>query len=177
MIRTASPRRKKLGGIAALLAVPMLIVGLAACSPAAGGGDTPTPDSGSGQQQLTNTEWQLKYAECMRGEGIDMPDPSANGSVAMSLDDSNMAAVQAAAEVCQGKLGQMPAMNAEEQAAAEQEYLEWIRGVAECYRENGFDMPDPKTGEEVQWPTDAPDTVQEQCGGGAGTAGTTQVRG
>jgi hypothetical protein len=40
MIRTASPP-KKLGGIAALLAVPMLIVGLAACSPAAGGGDTP----------------------------------------------------------------------------------------------------------------------------------------
>lgn len=176
MIRTASPRRRKLGGIAALLAVPMLAIGLAACSPTASSGDNPTSDSGSGQQ-LTNTEWQLKYAECMRGEGIDMPDPSENGSVAMNLNDADMEAIQAAAEICQGKLGEMPPMSAEEQAAAEQEYLEWVRGVAECYRENGFDMPDPQAGEEVQWPTDAPEAVQEECGGGAGTAGTTQVRG
>lgn len=176
MIRTASPRRRKLGGVAALLAVPMLIVGLSACSPAASDADIPTSDPGSGQQ-LSYTDWQLKYAECMRSEGIDMPDPAENGSVAMNFDPAEMEAIQAAAEVCEGKLGKMPAMSAEEQAEAQQGYLEWVRGVAACYRENGFDMPDPKAGEEVQWPTDAPEAVQEECGGGIGTAGSTQIRG
>lgn len=175
MIRTKTPRRTKLNGLAALIALPMLAVGLAACAPAASGGG-PAADPGSGQQ-MTRTEWQLKYAECMRGEGIDMPDPQENGSVSMNFDEADMEAIQAAASICQGKLGEMPPMSADEEAAAEQQYLEWGRGVAECYRENGFDMPDPKAGEQLQWPTDAPESLQEECGGGAGTAGSTQIRG
>lgn len=165
---TSTKMSRRLSGVAAFLAVPALLISLAACAPAAGGGSQdPAPSSGAGE--LTRAQWQLKYAECMRGEGIDMPDPDANGSVSVGGAGIDPAALEVAADKCRAELGDPPAVTAEEQEAADQQFLQWGREVAECYRENGYDMPDPKTGEELQFPSDAPDTVIEECGAGAGT--------
>lgn len=169
MLATKTPRR--VSGIAALLTIPTLLLTLAACAPAADS-ESPNPTPSSGSEKLTRAQWQLKYAECMRGEGVDTPDPNANenGSVfVFGEDEIDPAALEAAADHCRAELGEPPVVTAEEQEAANQQFLKWGREVAECYRDNGFDMPDPKTGEELQFPSDAPDAVVDECGAGAGT--------
>ena len=166
--RTTRTGRSRRAGMAALLAAPALIFSLAACAPAtadASGGSTSggsASDGGGG----TVADWQLAFAECMRGEGIDMPDPQGPGQ-GISIDGSgDMAAFDAASEKCMTELGDPPAMSAEEKAALDAQSLEVIRQMASCYRENGYDMPDPKAGEAPEFPDDAPQEVVEECGGG-----------
>lgn len=171
MIRTTSTHRRTLAGLTAMLALPALLIGLSACAPASGGNGSQTPDAGAGQQ-LTLTEWQLKYSACMRDEGIDMPDPDAAGTLTVT-SGGDPAAMEAAAQKCRADLGDPPPISAEEKEAAEQQALEWGKKVAECYRENGYDMPDPKAGEQLQWPADAPEDVQDECGGASGVARST----
>ncbi|MEV4517879.1 hypothetical protein AB0K00_54080 [Dactylosporangium sp. NPDC049525] len=161
-IRTRARRR----GVAAVFAAAALAVTLAACGSGSADPQASQGDQGSGQLSLT--EWQLKFAACMRGEGIAMPDPDAPGQMALG-GGVDPAAVQAAAGKCRGELGDPPAMSQEEQAAADQQFLEWARGVAVCYRDNGYDMPDPVVGEELQFPSDVPQEIQDQCGGGSGS--------
>jgi hypothetical protein len=162
MTSITASRRTRLGGLAAMLVVPVLLLGLAACAPAAENGVDPGAESGA--NTMTQAEWQLKYAECMRAEGIDMPDPGAGGGVVMQ---SGGVDIGPADQKCKAELGDMPPASAEERDAADQESLEWGRGIADCYRENGFDMPDPKLGEDLQFPADAPESVQDECGAGA----------
>lgn len=165
---TSTKISRRLSGVAAFLAGPTLLFGLAACAPTTGVG-LQDPASSSNAGEMTRAQWQLKYAECMRGEGIDMPDPDVNGSVSVGGGGPDPAALQVAADKCRTELGSPPAVTAEEQESADQQFLQWGREIAECYRENGYDMPDPKAGEELQLPSDAPGTVVEQCGAGAAT--------
>lgn len=112
--------------------------------------------------------WQLDYAECMRGEGIDLPDPT-SGSGGLTSSSSTTAdpeAMAAASEKCYDELGEPPAMSPEEQAAADEGFLKWAKEAAECYRENGYDMPDPDSSKTLNLPADATDEVNEECGGG-----------
>lgn len=88
-----------------LTAVPLLLALLAGCgsdeTPDAGG-----PGTGDEQSAMSFEDWQLKYAECMRGKGVNIPDPS-GGS--MQLDDGgDPDALVAATEECREELGAPP---------------------------------------------------------------------
>jgi len=169
---TTAPRRR-LGAIAAL-ALPALLIVLAGCAPTAGDADAPGASGGGdvASTERTFADWQLDYAACMRGEGIDMPDPESEfQGIAIDLS-GDMGAFEAANEHCMDELGSPPALTAEEEAAAQEQFLAWAMKAAECYRENGFDVPDPTADEPVPFPTDAPDEVVEECGGGAMSATT-----
>lgn len=78
------------------------------------GGDraAPEPEGSSRSSEASSPDqafqdWQLKFAECMRAEGVDMPDPSGSGSQQLELPD-DMGAFETAAAVCQEKLGDPP---------------------------------------------------------------------
>ncbi|ROR80026.1 hypothetical protein SAMN06295974_1920 [Plantibacter flavus] len=159
-----TPRRKSL---AILLALPLLIGALTACSTA-----DSKPSSGS---QLSFDDYQLAYAQCMRDEGIDYPDPESGQAISPKFDQDNADAMNAASNTCTNKLGTPPAPPGGVQSEAESkaEMLE----MAQCFRDHGLDVPDPKDGEGFSLPTDAPDEVFEACGITSGGSGAVTVEG
>ncbi|TDD63869.1 hypothetical protein E1262_29800 [Jiangella aurantiaca] len=105
-----------------------------------GGGDS-TSDSGGGSGGGGETDpeqAELDFYECMRENGVDLPDPDpGQPGIQLQLppgDPDN----EAAMEECRSLLpngGEAPEVDAEA--------LESLRAFTECMRENGIDMPDP----------------------------------
>jgi hypothetical protein len=139
------------GGIALLLT--LCAVALGACG---GGGD----DDDASASENSREEAGLRFAECMREHGIDVPDPQpgggsielgrsdgpggdgpdtqgAIGGAPLDLDDPD---TQRAMEACQDELGEAaPELSAED----EQEMRDAALRYAQCMREHGIDFPDP----------------------------------
>lgn len=163
-------RTRRAKSVATLLAVPALLLAFTACAANPGSGS----GSGSGQggggssesAQSARDTWQLKFAQCMRDNGVDMPDPSGSGAAGLSLDAGNQDAVMAASDTCQKKVGTSPPFSPEEKKEMEANMQKAMLKIAKCYRDSGFDVPDPRPGEGVTAPTGAPDDVVEKCGGG-----------
>lgn len=167
---------------AAALAIPLLLSALAACTTddapdtgtSAGGGAGSSAGGSQGDDtssSQTLEDYQLAFASCMRDQGIDMPDPNADGSINAQQGDGFMEA----AEACQTELGQPPAApGGGPQKSDEEQRAEWIE-IAACFRDNGLDVPDPGPGESLTIPMDAPEAVFEECApegiGGSTSAG------
>lgn len=108
-----------------------------------GTGDTGAPSSDPQQAMLD-------YAECMRDNGIDMPDPefTEDGGMMMSMgaaegEGPDPEDYEAADDECAHFMEQARSnieIDPEEQAEMQEEMLEF----AECMREQGIDMPDPQ---------------------------------
>jgi hypothetical protein len=112
-----------------------------------GGGATSTsanPGSGSGnaQSDAAQQDAMVKFAQCMRQHGINMPDPSPAGggrgaieAIPGSKDSAGMQKMQAASTACDKLLpnGGKPT------AQDEQRQLKF----AQCMRAHGVDIPDP----------------------------------
>lgn len=110
-----------------------------------------TATTASGEASDDPQQAMLDYVECMRGQGIDMPDPEFDdqGSAIPQLDlnpDGNVVAGPAndefddAHEVCAELLdGASATISDEEEQETPDELLEF----AQCMREHGLDMPDP----------------------------------
>jgi hypothetical protein len=123
--------------------------------------ETPSPGGGSTGSEDSFEDYQLAFAECMREHGIDLPDPSGDGSMtAPAIKD--MDAFTAASGKCQEKLGQPPAREGGPTKSDEEQLAEMV-AIAECFREHGIEVPDPKAGEIVSIPMDAPTDVLEAC--------------
>lgn len=120
-----------------------------------------TPDPGGTSTASSFEDYQLAFAECMREHGIDFPDPSGDGSIqAPAIDD--MTAFTEASEGCQEKLGPPPAPEGQTPKSDEERLAEMVK-IAECFREHGINVPDPKPGEAMAFPMDAPKDIQEAC--------------
>jgi len=110
----------------------------------AGGTPTASASSGTGNGKpdpVKDQENFLKYAQCMRDKGIDMPDPQMDGGgISMSIPQgTDKAKVDAANEQCKQFLP-----NGGEPMKADPEMQEKMRKFAQCMRENGIaDFPDP----------------------------------
>lgn len=118
--------------------------------------DAPAP-----KQKQSFEDYQLAFADCMREHGIDVPDPSSDGSMqAPAIDD--MSAFTEASDACQKKLGQPPVAAGEPTKSDEERLAEMVE-MAECFREHGIEVPDPKAGEMITIPMDAPEDVLEAC--------------
>jgi hypothetical protein len=107
---------------------------------AAGGKASPSA-SASPAEKLTDDERRLKFAECMRGQGIEMEDPGTDrGGVRFRVGEGNKPGdMEAAMQKCKAYApngGEPPKLNAEQ--------LKQMRAFAKCMRENGIpDFPDP----------------------------------
>jgi hypothetical protein len=147
----AMTKTLKLAGAVLLIGALTIGCGSAAENPDTGG--TSTADSPE--------DYQLAFADCMREHGIDVPDPSSDGSMrAPAIDD--MSAFTEASEACQEKLGRPP-VQAGEPTKSDEERLAEMVAMAECFREHGIEVPDPKAGEMITIPMDAPEDVLAAC--------------
>jgi hypothetical protein len=120
---------------AALLALSAL--GLAAC-----GAETPSATGNAAAKEKVR-EAELKFAECMRDEGIDMPDPGAGRRQVFKVGgDSGISReeFEKASQACEKYRKDIrPQLTEEEQ----QEFKDKALAHARCMREHGIDMPDP----------------------------------
>ncbi|MGH9247268.1 MAG: hypothetical protein ACRD29_23730 [Acidimicrobiales bacterium] len=143
MISRTMARQRTLGGVAA---VALLV--LSACS---GGGDgdgvasaggDPAPANASATEDSAPRDpdaQALVFAECMRDNGIDMPDPgpgqqglsAAFQAVAGGYHDE---AVQQAIAACQDLMPQYE--------SGDHSGDDWMLELAECLREQGLDVSD-----------------------------------
>jgi hypothetical protein len=84
-----------------------------------------------------------KFAECMRDNGVDLPDPDPNtGRIDIRrLRGNNDPKFQHAMEQCRSLL--VGAAGGQQLTPAE---IEQLRQFAKCMRDNGVDLPDPDPG-------------------------------
>jgi hypothetical protein len=135
---------------AVLVAVPLLLFGLAACGGSggsSGGGASDTSSSDDPQDQA------VKFAQCMRDHGVDMPDPETddNGRVRLRVGGAggkvDKDKVDAAMEACKkyspiGDSGRLKDL--ENNPEFQEAQLHW----AQCMRDHGVDVPDPGSSEQ-----------------------------
>lgn len=113
-----------------------------------GGGGQPRREMSAEEQDAL-----LEFAQCMRDNGVDMPDPEigedggvmihAEGGVEAGASGPGEEEWEAAQEECQPIMDEaMPEVeiDPEEQAEMQDRLVE----VAQCMRERGYDMPDPE---------------------------------
>lgn len=90
-----------------------------------------------------------EFAKCMRGKGIEVPDPEPGGGPvrfgAGTGIDMNDPKFEEARAACTKELGDLiPGGN---DPARRQEFQDRALAFAKCMRDNGVDMPDPTFGE------------------------------
>ncbi|WP_146605360.1 hypothetical protein [Jiangella anatolica] len=104
---------------------------------AAGTGDSSagSSDGGDGGGETDPEQAELDFYQCMRDNGVDLPDPDpGQPGVQLQLPPGS----EAAMEECRSLLP-----NGGEMQDTSPEDLESLRAFTECMRENGIDMPDP----------------------------------
>jgi hypothetical protein len=128
--------------VAALLTTAALTLG--AC-----GGDDP-PSQADARAKARDAA--LKFAQCMRQHGVDMPDPGTGGRQVFKVgpgEDTTPEEMEAAQRACEKyqKDIKPPEMSPEEQA----EFKKAALAHAQCMRDHGLDdFPDPTFGENGQ---------------------------
>jgi hypothetical protein len=141
---------RRLRPLAALAMVALIGAGCSNGSAENGNTGTGTGSSG-GNKNATNRDRAMKFAECMRDNGVsEFPDPDASegltidGVVNGSSLDPSSAAWQNAIAACEDL--QPPGFTGDGEVTAEEQ--ETRLEFAQCMRENGVeDFPDPANGE------------------------------
>ena len=131
-----------------LLSSALVAVALVACGSEAGGG----AGAGATSSEDKAFEGALKFARCMREQGLDFPDPKrgnngmvqVGGGPGQQFDPSDPK-TEAASKKCGVHLeqGGGPPLDQAQQAKFQDAFVKYAR----CMREQGIDMPDPKSGE------------------------------
>ncbi|GAA1590103.1 hypothetical protein [Leucobacter aridicollis] len=158
----------------ALIALPaaaLLLAGCSSATPGAGGADSSAEGSGTSASGGADDfqSWHVKYAECMQGEGIDYPTPSADPnavSEAINIDElGGMDVFEAANTACEAKVGQPPAPTGPDgKPMTEESMREETLKLTQCLREQGVDIEDPAPGTGLAIPMDMPSEALEACG-------------
>jgi hypothetical protein len=177
----------RIRSMAVVVAVPV-VFGLAACGGQAGNNDIASADGGTAKasasaspsQSLNPQDAALKFAQCMRQNGVDMPDPGSDGRFQIRANRGNQSKVQAAMKKCQhlmqgGRLG-----NPDDPKVRDR-----MLKFAQCMREHGVNVPDPRPGQGIQLRVDrgseakvrAAQKACQQYAPGGGDRGTTSVGG
>lgn len=150
-------------GFAVLAAIPVLVLGLTACGSDDGG---KKGASGTKAQTVSDQEKARKFAQCMRTNGVDMPDPETNdgggiairaGKVKGKSTKADESKFKAAMNKCRSLMpngGKPPKLTPEDSAK--------MREFAKCMRQHGVDMPDPSD--------DGAITIKRKAGAGGAPA-------
>jgi predicted small secreted protein len=131
-----------------LAALPLLCaLTLTGCGSDEGGGadvasagGTSSAAADGGGEELSRDEMNMKFAQCMRENGVDMPDPEPGKGVQLKVGpETSQETVQAAMEACREY---SPQENGGGKGNPEQEAA--FREYAQCMRDNGVEaFPDP----------------------------------
>ncbi|GAA1796059.1 hypothetical protein [Leucobacter iarius] len=152
--------------IAAVGAAGFAVLGLltACAAPNSGSNDSGAPKkdprSSSDNQTADQafTEWQVKFAQCMREEGIDMPDPNSSGQVQIG-GGIDAEAFTKADDKCTSKIGSPPVQDGKGAEQAQKDDLK----LAQCLRAAGYDYKDPEPGGAREIRDDIPQSAFEKC--------------
>ncbi|MFJ9605862.1 hypothetical protein ACIRS1_05825 [Kitasatospora sp. NPDC101176] len=105
----------------------------------------------------------------MRQNGINMPDPKADGSMQTGPGQFDKAAFQKAADACKQYLPDQGSAGSGTQAQNQDQQLK----LAQCLRGEGLNVADPKPGEALGLPGNLGDPqtakAMQKCGAGAGS--------
>jgi hypothetical protein len=120
-------------------AAVVALVALSACGGAAGGG-VASEDTERGS--LDEEVQALAFAECMRGNGVDMPDPTPGQEGLREAlhgieDDYDEATIEQAIAACEDFLPQRVHEGGHDAARDEA-----MLALAECLRDQGLEVPD-----------------------------------
>ncbi|MGH8792557.1 MAG: hypothetical protein ACRDXX_07925 [Stackebrandtia sp.] len=134
---------------AALAALPLaLLLALTGCNSDEGG--DAAKDGGESDAPLSEEEIyeaNLKYAECLRDNGLDVEDPKPGEGLQVQVEgEEEQEIADAAMKACEEHAPEGGAPSEEEQEEEREEMLEY----AKCMRDNGVeDFADPKPGEGI----------------------------
>lgn len=141
----------RIRGVAVLFVLPIVLV-LGACGGGPSNDGVATANNGAGSEPSASgspsadaRDAQLRYAQCMRENGIDVPDPEPGEPVRITGDGNKVShdKLQAAQKQCQAFLTDGGVAPEQNDAAAQDAMVKF----AQCMREHGVNMPDPKPGE------------------------------
>jgi hypothetical protein len=114
----------------------------AACGGHSGDGASSNSSNTSGNGAST-TDQQLKFAQCMRKNGVDMPDPKpgqGSGALTIGGNGASPEKIEKAMKICRNVAG-IPAPK----PLSPEQQDKLIKFTA-CMRKHGIDMPDPDFG-------------------------------
>ncbi|WP_155984675.1 hypothetical protein [Saccharomonospora piscinae] len=141
----------------------VLVAVLSGCGGGSGGGSGDVAGesgpSGSPAPSQSFEQYQLDLAECVRDQGVDMPDPGEDG---IELRGGDSDAMRKAMETCREELGAPPAPDGGPPLSEDERY-ELQLEAAECFREHGIEVADPKPGQASEAVPDAPADVLAEC--------------
>ena len=141
----------RVGHRALVAAALVILLGMAAGCGDSGTGDSALPDaagaatspssSSSADADLDPDDAMLKFAQCMREHGVDVPDPGPNGGIRVDGKGLSQDQLEAAQAACQ-KWMDMAAPADGGHDLTEEEKQQFL-DMAACMRERGYDFPDP----------------------------------
>jgi hypothetical protein len=102
---------------------------------------SPSGDGADSEADLDPEDAMLKFAQCMREHGVDMPDPTPGGGVRMNGEGLSEDQMEAAQSACQ-KWMDMAEPEDGGQELSEEEKQSFL-DMAACMRERGYNFPDP----------------------------------
>ena len=94
------------------------------------------------EPDLAPEDAMLKYAQCMREHGVDMPDPEPGGGIRISGEGLSRAQMEAAQDACQ-KWMDMAEPDDGGHEMSEEEKQSFL-DMAACMRSRGYNFPDPE---------------------------------
>jgi hypothetical protein len=124
----------------------VLLCALTACGN--GGGSSGTQQTGSPSGE-TQSDVLLQYAQCMRENGVQVPDPEPGdaGSLYAGVD-KNSPAFQSANKVCGPILQGVAEDRKNNNGKDAQQQQGKLLTLAQCLRDHGVNVPDPVAGAE-----------------------------
>ncbi|WP_250214211.1 hypothetical protein [Acrocarpospora catenulata] len=127
--------------IAALAAVSLFLTACGTQQPEAQVASAAGASGAAGAAPSPTTSGDaLKFAQCMRENGVDIPDPEPGGNrIQLRQKPGNEGQVEKALKACEqyNPIG-------EGNAAPDPELQDKVLKFAQCMRDNGVDMPDPQ---------------------------------
>ena len=130
-----------------------LALALAGCGAApaddgiASAGGAAAKPSASASGTVDRQEAQLKFAQCMREHGVDMPDPGPDGRIRITSKKGDQATTEKAMQDCQHI---MKDAIGDKLGGGDPEARDRMVKFAQCMREHGIDVPDPAPGQGIQ---------------------------
>ena len=133
------------------LALALLLCLSAACGSDSGGdSDDSLPDvagassdapEGDDEADLDPDDAMLKFAQCMREQGVDMPDPEPGGGIRINGEGMSQEQMEAAQAACQKWMDMAEPEDGGRELTEEekQSFLD----MAQCMRDRGYNFPDP----------------------------------
>jgi hypothetical protein len=143
--------------------------GLAACGGndkgegvASGNRHPSSAASAGGNAKMNPQDAQLKFAQCMRENGVNVPDPEPGQPARIEDTSGDKAKLESATKKCQPILQQGGGLMNPSDPKIQDALLKFTR----CMREHGVDIPDPGPDGKMQVPSGSQAKLQEaqqQC--------------